>query len=79
MYWRERRLRDGLYTDGNTVYEASYRYRDGRNGMHKVSSLTQYFNSLNNKSFLYDDDPAKIKERILKRLKYDTPDVVLED
>lgn len=30
MYWRERRLPSGLYTDGKTVYEASYRYDDGR-------------------------------------------------
>jgi hypothetical protein len=30
MFWRERRLREGLYTDGKSVYEATYRYQDGR-------------------------------------------------
>ena len=71
MYWRERRLKPGLYTDGNTVYEATYRYRDGRNGMHRVSPLRTYL-----------DSPAvdpKQKERILKKLAADAPDVVLEE
>jgi hypothetical protein len=70
MYWRERRLRSGLYTDGSNVYESSYRYRDGRNGMHRVSAFDQYLAS---KSVGPDQ-----KERILKRLKSDAPDVVLE-
>jgi hypothetical protein len=59
-----------LYTDGMTVYEASYRYRDGRNGMHKVSSLQQYLGSRAVNS--------KEKEGILKKLKDAEPDVVLE-
>ena len=70
MYWRERRLRDGLYTDGLIVYESSYRYRDGRNGMHPISSLNQFLSS-----------PAvdeKQKEGILKKLKMAEPDIVLE-
>jgi len=71
MYWRERRLRPGLYTDGNTVYESSYRYRDGRNGMHRVSTFDKYLNS-------QSVDKSQ-KQKILKRLKEDTPDVVLED
>ena len=70
MYWRERRLRSGLYTDGVNVYESSYRYRDGRNGMHRVSGFDQYLAS---KAVSPDQ-----KERILKRLKTDVPDVVLE-
>ena len=45
MYWRERRLPDGLYTDGNTVYENCYRYRDGRNGIRRVSTVDQFMNS----------------------------------
>jgi hypothetical protein len=69
-YWRERRLPEGLYTDGNTVYEASYLYRKGRNGMHRVSSLTQLINSKNVN--------PKYKHHIVKRLKDDVPDVVLE-
>ncbi len=70
MYWRERRLRPGLYTDGVSVYEASYRYHDGRNGMHRVSGFAQFLNS---KSIKPDQ-----KEKILKRIKQDTPDIVLE-
>ena len=45
MYWRERRLRPGLYTDGQAVYESSYRYSDGRNGMYRKSTLQQYLDS----------------------------------
>lgn len=70
MYWRERRVRPGLYTDGNTVYEASYRYRDGRNGMHRLSTFEKYLKS---KAV----NQAQ-KDRILLRLKEDTPDIVLE-
>jgi len=69
-YWRERRLRPGMYTDGETVYESSYRYRDGRNGMHKMGTLSQFLSS---KSF-----DSKDKEKILKKLKQAAPDVVLE-
>jgi len=69
-YWRERRLRPGMYTDGETVYESSYRYRDGRNGMHKVSTLKQFLSSS-----LID---SKDKEKIMKKLKEAAPDIVLE-
>ena len=71
MYWRERRLPTGLYTDGSTVYEASYRYRDGRNGMHRVSSFSEFINSRS--------IPQGKKDKIVQRLAQDTPDVVLED
>jgi hypothetical protein len=71
MYWRERRLRPGMYTDGNMVYETSYRYRDGRNGMHRLSSFDKYLSS---KAI----DPSQ-KINILRRLKEDAPDVVLEE
>ena len=71
MYWRERRLRPGLYTDGQTVYEASYRYADGRNGMHRKSTLNQFLDS--------PQVPQKQKDRILQRLDKDTPDLVLEE
>lgn len=70
MYWRERRLRSGLYTDGVSVYETSYRYSDGRNGMHRVSGFQQFLASKAVKE--------EQKERILKRLKEAEPDVVLE-
>jgi len=69
-YWRERRLRSGMYTDGESVYESSYRYRDGRNGMHKVGSLQQFLAS--------SAVDSKDKESILKKLKEASPDVVLE-
>ena len=69
-YWRERRLKPGMYTDGETVFEASYRYRDGRNGMHKVSTLKQFLSS--------SAVPATEKESIMKKLKEAAPDVVLE-
>jgi hypothetical protein len=82
MYWRERRLSSTattwtttttpqLYTDGQTVYEATYRYRDGRNGMHKVSSMTEFLNSRS--------IDTKMKQRILRRLAKDVPDVVIEE
>jgi hypothetical protein len=70
MYWRERRLKPGLYTDGVSVYESSYRYSDGRNGMHRVSGFQQFLSS---KAVNKEQ-----KERITKRLKADAPDVVLE-
>jgi hypothetical protein len=71
MYWRERRLRPGMYTDGNMVYENSYRYRDGRNGMRQLSSFDKYLGS---KAI-----DQKQKANILQRLKQDAPDVVLEE
>jgi hypothetical protein len=70
MYWRERRLPSGLYTDGNTVYESSYRYRDGRNGMHRRSSYEQFLKS--------PSISIAQKNRIRRRLQHDVPDVVLE-
>jgi len=70
MYWRERRLRPGLYTDGLSVYESSYRYSDGRNGMHRVSGFQQFLAS---KSVKEDQ-----KKMILKKLKEAEPDIVLE-
>jgi hypothetical protein len=60
-----------MYTDGNMVYETSYRYRDGRNGMHRLSSFDKYLNS---KAI----DPSQ-KKKILRRLREDPPDVVLEE
>ena len=81
MYWRERRIHSinpndlthqFLYTDGNHVYEATYRYMpDGRNGMHKVSTLAEFLNSRSIDS--------KMKQRIVQRLQNDTPDIVLEE
>jgi hypothetical protein len=69
-YWRERRLQPGLYTDGVSVFESSYRYGDGRNGMHRISGFRQFLNS---KTIKPDQ-----KQKIIKRLQQDAPDVVLE-
>ena len=44
-FWRERRILPGLYTDGTTVYESVYRYRDGRNGMKPVARLNKFLSS----------------------------------
>ena len=70
-FWRERRIDSGLYTDGTTVYEAVYRYRDGKNGMKPVTKLSNFLSSpgLGNEE----------KMRIVERLKGgDAPDVVVE-
>lgn len=70
-FWRERRIDPGLYTDGTTVYEAVYRYRDGKNGMKPVTKLSNFLSSpaLGNEE----------KMRIVERLKGgDNPDVVVE-
>lgn len=71
MYWRERRLTPGLYTDGKVVYESAYRYTDGRAGMKPVSSLDAFLKSSTVK--------RDAKENLLRRLKEDSPDVVVEE
>ena len=70
MYWRERRLRPGLYTDGASVYETSYRYKDGRNGIRRSRTLSQ---------FMQDATIDKAtKSRVMKLLKRSHPDIVIE-
>lgn len=69
-FWRERRLSTGLYTDGRAVYEAIYRYTDGKNGMKFVSGLDELLKS--------NAIKENTKNNILKRLKNNSPDVVLE-
>ena len=68
MYWRERRISPGLYTDGQSVYESSYRYRDGRNGMHKVSTLQSFVQRNKDK-----------RQTLAEKLRRGAPDIVLED
>lgn len=70
-FWRERRLPDGLYTDGNLVYEHKYRYSDGKNGMKPISRLDALLRS---KAIKED-----IKADLMKRLEKDAPDIVIED
>ena len=70
MYWRERRLPPGIFTDGTAVFETTYRYKDGRNGIRKIRTLNQ---------FLQDATVDKAtKEGILKRVQSDPPDIVIE-
>lgn len=70
-FWRERRILPGLYTDGITVYESVYRYRDGRNGMKPVAKL--------NKLLTSPGIRMEEKLRIVERLKVgDVPDLVVE-
>jgi hypothetical protein len=72
MYWRERRLPPGIYTDGSLVYQTTYRYRDGRNGMRKLQSLSKYLDDKKNKV-----DTAT-KDKLMKKMKNYNPDLVLE-
>ena len=70
MYWRERRLPSGVYTDGTSVFETTYRYKDGRNGIRKVRTLDQ---------FLQDASVDQTtKDKLLKRIQTDPPDIVVE-
>ncbi|KAL3797608.1 hypothetical protein ACHAW5_003327 [Stephanodiscus triporus] len=70
-FWRERRVTPGLYTDGTTVYESVYRYRDGRNGMKPVAKLGSFLSS--------PGIGQEEKIRIVERLKGgDEPDLVVE-
>ena len=70
-FWRERRINPGLYTDGTTVYETVYRYRDGKNGMKPMGKLSNFLAS---PGLGYEE-----KMRVVERLKGgDEPDVVVE-
>ena len=70
MYWRQRRLSPGIFTDGNKVYETTYHYSEGRNGMKVVSeSLEEYIQK----------NPDISKEKLLEKMNGGTkPDFVLE-
>lgn len=70
MYWRQRRLAPGVYTDGEKVYETIYHYGEGRNGMKLISE--------NLNSYL-DRHPEFQKESLLEKVNGGgKPDVVLE-
>jgi len=69
-FWRERRLSPGIYTDGQDVYEQMYRFSDGKNGMKPAGTLAEFLVSNSVKK--------EVKQKILKRLENDSPDVVLE-
>ena len=70
MYWRQRRLTPGVYTDGENVYETIYHYGEGRNGMKLISE--------NLNSYL-DSHPEFQKERLLQNVNGSSkPDIVME-
>lgn len=70
-FWRERRINPGLYTDGTSVYESVYRFRDGKNGMKPVAKLSSFLSS---PGLGYEE-----KMKVVERLKGgDEPDVVVE-
>jgi len=69
MYWRERRIRPGIYTDGLNVYESTFRYVEGKNGMKKLGlDLTSYL----------DKFPGVDGRKILQKVNASSPDVVSE-
>ncbi len=72
--YRERRIPGGIYTDGAKVYEASYDFHYGRNGMKIISSSLGSF--LNETTMFTWEQAEKLKEKLL--LKRKSPDVVVE-
>jgi len=71
-FWRERRLAPGLYTDGASVYETQYRFRDGRNGLKTVAKLEDF---LGNSGGTMSTEQ---KLNLAERLRTETPDLVVE-
>ncbi|GMI09809.1 hypothetical protein TrVE_jg7400 [Triparma verrucosa] len=67
---RERRLRDGLYTDGSRVYSAGYDYSSGKNFMRNRGSLLEWCRT--------GKINSKEKNRLIEKVKTGTPDVVRE-
>jgi len=70
MYWRERRLRPGIYTDGESVFETTYHYGEGRNGIKQIQKLNQFL----------EDETVSIetKQKALMCIKKPKPDLVIE-
>jgi hypothetical protein len=69
---RERRIPNGIYTDGEKVYESSYDYHFGRNGMKVISNNFSKFMK-STKLFSAEEKP-KVEEKLTKK----SPDVVIE-
>jgi hypothetical protein len=53
------------------MYETSYRYRDGRNGMRRLSTFEQFMNS--------KTVDSSLKEKAVSSLEKAAPDIVLEE
>ena len=71
MSGRERRIKKGIYTDGSTVYVSRYNYRSGKNGMLPVGDLIELVKQ--------GKIGKKEREKLIKRVKEGTPDVVREE
>ena len=72
--YRERRIPGGIYTDGAKVYQASYDFHYGRNGMKLLSNnLGKY---LNETTLFSREKAEKFTEKILQERK--SPDIVVE-
>jgi len=73
MYWREKRLpRQGLYTDGKSLFQSTYRYTEGKNGMKPIANLDF-------QAFLQKwNVPQSQKDSLQYKLDYESPDIVLE-
>lgn len=69
MYWRERRINSGLYTDGQDVFRSTYHYGRGRNGMKRMSDLDLD---------TYCRETNTPKQSLEHKLKHDSPDLVME-
>jgi len=69
-FWRERRLRPGIYTDGQSVFETSYHYGEGQNGIRQIQELDE---------FLEDKTVSKAtKQKAVQCMKRQKPDLVIE-
>merc|ERR1712071_373578 len=69
MYWRQRRINPGVYTDGKKVYESTYHYGEGRNGMKLMSTdLEAYLEKHNfaNKALMEKLDGAGSPDLVLE-------------
>lgn len=73
MKSRERRMKAGVYTDGEYVYEATYDYRKGKNVMRKVRSGSAEFSE-----YAKSNMSEKQVHDLTARMSEDQPDIVLE-
>lgn len=70
MYWHNQQLQPGIYKEGTQVFESSYHYKDRRNSMRRNRTLTQ---------FMQDPSVDKhTKDKIMKKIQKEHPDIVLE-
>lgn len=75
MKTRERRIKPGLYTDGESVYEGTYDYRKGKNVMRKYNSPMA---SSDLKEYLKTNMGDGQVEKLMSRIAEEQPDIVIE-